>query len=110
MWKLRENLAQHLFEVGGLALQDGSHPSLLEGKLDLGPHPLDGVELGPIRHVEDELYLISLDELGHLLAVVDPTVVHEHHKLRGLGSLDESKEELYKGIAVDRPSLNVIGL
>ena len=85
LWKLVQDLPQELLEVGGAAVQDGGQASLLETQLDLRPHALNRVVFWGVGHIEDDLDLIILQELCHLLTVVHAAVVCKDHKLGGLG-------------------------
>ena len=85
-----QDASDDLLVVGGAPLQDEAHLLLLEQRLELRPHALNGVLLGGVGHVEDHLDPILEQELRGLLAVMHPAVVQEEDEILGLVALEHS--------------------
>ena len=99
----------HEFLVVVLAtFQDMRHVRLLEQVLDLCPDALDGVVLGGVGNVIDDVNPFLEQELRDLLAVVHRAVVQEEHKCLRLASLEQSKNKLDEGVAFDGSGLDKV--
>ena len=87
-----------------------SHLFLLEHVLDLCPDALDGVVLGGVGNVIDDVNPVLEQELRDLLAVVHHEIVQAEHKCLRLAPLEHCQHELDEGVAFDRPDLDKVPL